>query len=452
MAHAAHLSLQPSPALVRTIAERFLDAFPERVAGPRTVGRELEFPLVAADGTAADVRRLWDLLLASGDFKPKHDTSGLLVEATGRDVSYTIEVGVGTMEVNTRPCQSLLEVQSIAEQGVQRLVRVAAAYGWRVLGYGIQPVTPPALSLMTPKQRYQSLYRAMGASWLWYTVTAADQVHWAITRAEVIPVLNFGNLMAPVIVALCANSPVHAATLSPYCSAREAQHVLIHASEHRHGMPARPFADAEEFVRRLAQASHLIARSDGRAIPQARPFTATLAELEGDPDAAYDAFLFHEHYIWNSARARAAYGTIELRPACQQPWGEQMAAATLGIGLLEARAEIEAYLGEAIGSGGGAYREAAWETMRIWHKQVIRSGLDAPQPAPRFLHRILMLAEEALRRRGLNEEPLLAPLWSRLDRAENPAQRARRIYRSDGLATLITAATIRPAQVNTARG
>ncbi|MGL4650936.1 MAG: glutamate-cysteine ligase family protein [Caldilineaceae bacterium] len=444
MAQPTESASQLSPALVQALAERFLAAFPEKVDGTRTVGRELEFPMVAADGSAADVRRLWELLLAHGDLKSKHDVSGLLVEAAGADFSYTIEVGVGTIELNTRPCRSLLEVQALAEKGVQRLVRVAAAYGWRVLGYGIQPVTAPALSLMTPKQRYQSLYRAMGSQWLWYTVTAADQLHWAICRDEVIPVLNFGNLMAPVIIALCANSPVHAATLSPYCSAREAQHVLIHASEFRHGMPLRPFADAEDFVRRLAQATHLIARSDGRAIPQARPFSATLAELEGDVDAAYAAFLFHEHYVWNSARARAAYGTIELRPACQQPWGEHMAAAALGVGLLEAREAIEAYIGESVGLRTSPYREAGWETMRVWHKQVIRNGLEAPQPAPGFLTQILALAEEGLRRRGLNEEVLLAPAWNRLERLENPAQRARRLYRSDGLNALIASATIRP--------
>lgn len=453
-------AIEPSAALVRAVAERFLAAFPAQRSGPRTVGRELEFPLVAGDGSAADVRRLWELLLAHGDLKPKYDAagagagaaaaagvaSGLIVEARNADLSYTIEVGVGTMEVTTRACASLLEVQALAARGVERLVRVAAAYGWRVLGYGIQPITPPALSLMTPKQRYQSLYRAMGGAWLWYSVTAADQVHWAITRDEVIPALNFGNLMAPVLIALCANSPVHAGALSPYCSAREAQHVLIHASEHRHGMPVRPFADAEEFVRRLARATHLIARSDGRAIPQARPFSAALAELEGDEEAAYAAFLFHEHYIWNSARVRAAYGTIELRPACQQPWGEQMAAAALGVGLLEARAGIEEWVGESLGLGAGAYGEAAWETMRIWHRQVIRGGLEAPQPAAGFLARILELAEEGLRRRGLGEEGLLAPHFARLERLENPAQRARRLYRSDGPAALIAAATIRPGQ------
>ena len=427
------------------LADRFLADFPATRQKPRTVGRELEMPLVDARGNAADVRRLWDLLLAYGDLKPKSDVgnANLIVEAAGRDGGYAIEVGMGTLEINTRPCQSLLEVKAIAEAMVARLVHVAAAYGWVALGYGVQPVSAPTLGLMTPKQRYQSLYRAMGAEWLWYTVTAADQVHVAITRAEAIPLLNFANLMAPVIIALCANSPVYANLLSPYCSGREAQHVLIHANEFRHGMPVRPFRDALDFVERVSQATYLIHRearqdaSQGAVIPSGNPFTAFL--VEHGPD--YDAFLYHEHYVWNSARARAAYGTIEVRPACQQPWREHMAAAALNVGLIEANAPVQAYVEDVLGA-------TYWEEMRTFHRQVIRDGLAAPQPAPGFLEDIARLAEEGLRSRGLGEESLMAPIFKRLARHENPAQRARRIYRTDGMAGLLAATAIRPSMIN----
>lgn len=423
------------------LADRFLADFPETVNRPRTVGRELELPLVAATGQAADVRRLWDLLLAYGDLKARSDAGNpnLIVEAAGPDGGFAIEVGVGTMEINTRPCHSLLEVQTIAERMVARLVRVAAAYGWVALGYGVQPVTAPALSLMTPKQRYQSLYRAMGTEWLWYTVTAADQVHVAIARAEAIPILNFANLMAPVIIALCANSPVYANTLSPYCSGREAQHVLIHANEFRHGMPVRPFRDAVDFVERVAQATYLIRRdaAQGAVIPGTKPFADSLREHGPD----YAAFLHHEHYVWNSARARAAYGTIEVRPACQQPWREHMAAAALSVGLIEAHAPIQAYVEDVLG-------DDYWAEMRTFHRQAIRSGLAAPQPAPGFLAEIVRLAEEGLRSRGQGEEILMEAIFDRLARRENPAQRLRRIYRTDGMAGLLAAAAIRPAMVN----
>ncbi len=438
----ANLAGPPLPeATYVELAERFLAGFPEKAQRPRTVGRELELPIVTAAGQAGDVRRLWDLLLGYGDLKPKTDVGNLnlVVEASGPDGGYAIEVGVGTIEINTRPCNSLLEVKAIAEKMVARLVRVAAAYGWTVLGYGVQPVTAPALSLMTPKQRYQSLYRAMGSEWLWYTVTAADQVHVAIDRAEAIPMLNFANLMAPVIIALCANSPVYANALSPYCSGREAQHVLIHANEFRHGMPVRPFRDAVDFAERVSQATYLIRRDAayGAIVPSAEPFAEYLRAHGPD----YEAFLYHEHYVWNSARARAAYGTIEVRPACQQPWREHMAAAALSVGLIEAAAPIQTYVEETLGA-------EYWEEMRAFHRLAIRNGLGAPQPAPGFLEEIVRLAEEGLRSRGLGEEDLMAPLFERLARHENPAQRVRHIFRADGMAGLLAATAIRPNMVN----
>lgn len=423
-------------AIIARLAERFIEGFPTTITQPRVVGREAEYPVVDGQGRAADVRRLWDRLNARGDLKPKTDgpNSRLVVGLEGADYSYALEVGVGTVEVSTRPCQDLFEIEAIMEEAVTRLVVAALDYGWQLLGYGIQPVTPASLSLMAPKQRYQSLYRAMGQEWLWYSVTASDQVQVDIGRDEVIHMLNFGNLMAPVIIALCANSPIYAGTLSPYCSGREGQMAAIHANEHRHGMPARPYTSIEDYIATVSEAIFLILREDNLVVPSSQRFIDYLAEHGPD----YEAFLFHEHYIWNSARVRVAYGTVEIRPACQQPWEEHMAAAALGVGLIEASVEIDQFVQSALGS-------EYWSIMRTYHRQVIRTGLAAPQPTTDFLPRIVALAEEGLRRRGRGEERLLAPLYLRLERRLNPAQRNRSIFQSDGIAGLLRRAAIRPA-------
>jgi gamma-glutamylcysteine synthetase len=421
---------------IARLAEEFTQRFPTAVTQPRIVGREAEYPVVDSQGRTVDVRRLWETLAAAGDLKPKYDgpDSRLIVGLEGIDYSYALEVGVGTIEVNTRPCHDLFEIERIMEEAVGRLVFAALDHDWLVLGYGIQPLTPASLSIMSPKQRYQSLYRAMGQEWLWYSVTASDQVQVDITRHELVHMLNFGNLMAPVIIALCANSPVYAGQLSPYCSGREGQMAAIHATEHRHGMPVRPYTSIEDYVATVSDSTFLILRENDIVLPSSQLFTDYLAEHGPD----FDAFLFHEHYIWNSARLRVAYGTIEIRPACQQPWSEQMAAAALGLGLIEASREIDAFVQGAL---GGEY----WSLMRTYHRQVIRTGLGAPQPAPDFLPQLVEMAAEGLRRRGQGEEQLLAPLYHRLERNLNPAQRMRRIFQSDGMAGLLRRAAIRPA-------
>ncbi len=432
------LSLAP---IFTELADRFAAGFPETPPAVRTVGREAEFPVVSATGEAVDVRRLWQPLLTDSRLEPEYGAGALgqrdfIVGLKGPDFSYALEVGLGTMEISTRPCQDLFEVQAIMADAVARLVSAAARAGWRVLGYGVQPLSPPNLRIMSPKQRYLSLYRAMADPWLWYTVTAADQLHVAIGRAEMVQMLNYGSLITPLVIALCANSPVYAGRESPYCSAREGVMAAIRANEHRHGMLPRPMHDLADFVETLAQATYLIVRAGGEIVPSSIPFTEYLRTHGAD----YPAFLFHEHYIWNSARLRANYGTLEIRPACQQPWPETMAVAALNLGLVEAEATLHPWLQSELG-------DSCWAQMRTYHQQVIRHGLDAPQPLPDLLRRALTAAAEALARRGFGEERLLAPLWRRLERRQNPAQRARIVFRHDGMAGLLDHATIHPGQV-----
>ncbi|MEZ4581533.1 MAG: hypothetical protein R3A10_07835 [Caldilineaceae bacterium] len=93
-------------AIIHTLATRFSAAFPPQLDGPRTIGREAEFPVVNSRGEAVDVRRLWDALMAPGDLKPKFEPTAtpgheFIVALQGADFSYALEVGVGTVELNT---------------------------------------------------------------------------------------------------------------------------------------------------------------------------------------------------------------------------------------------------------------------------------------------------------------------------------------------------------------
>ncbi|MCY3710703.1 MAG: glutamate-cysteine ligase family protein [Caldilineaceae bacterium] len=458
------------------LADRFAAHFPQRLDGPRTVGREAEFPVVDQAGRAADIDRLWPLLLETepavedgekGSLSPhsssltplkvKRDAvnTDLIVGLDGAAYSYALEVGKGTIELNVGPYATLFELERAFRAAVDRLVRAAAQLGWRVLGYGVQPLSPPARALLSPKQRYHALADIIGDDWIWYTVTASDQAHVDVSRDEAVSVLNFAILMAPVVVALCANSPVVAGALTNDCSGREGRMVNALYGE-RHGMIARPYADLTDFVARLSRMPALLRREGERLLPDGRAFSEvlrtdyratseewTLAPLSSSlsPDA-FDAFLLHDHYIWHSARLRTAYGTVELRPACQQPPHELMAATALYLGLVEGREELTDYLQTALAptgeeSGNPDPLAECWPRMQQYHEQVVRAGLAAPEPAPGFLADILELVAAALTRRGYGEERMLAPLWQRLERRENPAQRVRRVFTKKGLEGLI---------------
>ena len=444
------------------LADRFAAHFPPRLQGPRTVGREAEFPVVDQTGHAADINRLWPLLLGNeaaaengkrGSLSPlkvKRDAvnTDLIVGLDGAAYSYALEVGKGTIELNVGPYDTLFELDSAFSTALARLVRAAGQLGWRVLGYGVQPLSPPTRDLLSPKQRYHALADIMGADWIWYTVTASDQTHVDVSRDEAVDMLNFGNLIAPVVVALCANSPVAAGALTGDCSGREGRMINARYGE-RHGMIARPYTDLTDFVSSLSRMHSLLRRDGERLLPDGRLFSDVLRADYGAASSewalsasALDAFLLHDHYIWHSARLRTAYATVELRPACQQPPYELMAATALYLGLVEGREELTDYIQTALAPTDGERvspvpLSECWPRMRQYHEQVVRAGLAAPEPAPGFLAEILGLAAAALARRGHGEEAMLAPLWQRLERRENPAQRLRRVFVEAGLEGLI---------------
>lgn len=422
-------------AWIDALAARFADGFPTR-RDHMTLGREAEHPVVHADGTAADISRLWPRLAATGDLDEKREGS-LIIGLDGEKYCYSSEVGKGTIEIILSPTADLHEMSGLYEEAMGRLLLAAYEQDFTVLGYGIQPVQDPVPAFMTPKQRYGVLLDVIGETWLWFTLTASDQTHVAVTRDDFVPLASLGNLLAPVTVALLANSPIFSGKDAGMCSSREGTMSRIHSGEFRHGMPARPFQDVRDMTAQLAHLHHLMRRLDGRNVPATGRFedflTAPLddhGQPTADPDQVFAAYLLHEHYVWHSARARSNHGTVEFRAACQQPGREHMAAAALHAGFAAGAAEISALLAERLGAD-------AWPAMRRWHHDAILHGLAAEEPVPGLLHAILDRAEDGLRRRGRGEEAFLAPLRRRADARENPAQRARRVFADGGVAALV---------------
>jgi gamma-glutamylcysteine synthetase len=415
------------------LAARFTSSFPERVAW-RTLGREAELPVVHPDGTAADIACLWPYL-AEGHDARWHREADLVVGVDVPGVSWSAEVGFGTMEAVMGVFRDLHEMRDTHEAAMERLMAAADRAGVIVLGYGIQPKTPATPHLMTAKRRYRVLLDVLGETWLWFTLTASDQTHVAVDRHEAVGAADLTNLLAPVSVALLANSPVFAGAQSGFVSAREATMGRIHAASFRHGMPAGPCRDGRGWVGRTMPLDYLMHRDGDVITPVGRPFGAWLDEQAFDEDAAFAAWVWHDHYVWNSARPRTAHGTVELRSPCQQPWSEHMAAAALGAGMVCAWRELQAFLDAELG-------DAAWPTLRRWHADVVREGLAAEEPVPGLIAGVLRRVEDGLAARGLGEERYVAPLWRRLEARVNPGQAALEAFRAGGIPGLIDHARV----------
>ena len=324
-------NLSTTNSAIAEIAAQFESRFREKRRPIRKVGREAEFPLVTRDGRAADVSCLWEPLLAEKEFTPIYNNPArvdLIVAVERDELNIAIEVGRGTIELSLGPYDDLWQLQTAYDQAVASVVRAAESRGLLLLGFGIQPRTPASAALMTPRPRYRALYRAIGAPWLRLTTTAADQTHVDIARAELLDAINWMNLLSAPLIALCANSSVYAGRAGQFLSGREG--LLRDLGQARYGMTPRRFDDLEEFIRYLCDYRCFIL-PEGSGFKQInRPFAKYLSRSA--ESKRFDEFLFHEHYVWNSARARVANSTIEVRPACQPPPGESLAANALILG------------------------------------------------------------------------------------------------------------------------
>lgn len=422
-----------SPPDVKKLEGRFRSGFFHGPIGVRKVGREAEYPVVDADGNAFDIAELWGDLAGPG-LEAKFAPDGMQVALDGMRYSYASEVGTGTIEVITGPRHDLVQLCRDHELAMQRLVKVAAAHGARVLAMGTQPKTVASTALMTPKPRYGLLHEVIGDPWLTFTLTASDQTHVDVASQEIIPVANLCNMLAPFIIALCGNSGLVSDGDAGVCSWRESAMGTIQPDVGRHGMPIEPAKSLEHHIQMLCELPHLMDRQGPESVAgNGAPFADFANGM--DDERAWEAFLVHEHYVWHSARPRSRQGTVELRCAGQQPWKSHMAASALSLGVVAGAAEISQYVMTTLGTD-------AWSIMREWHKQAIVHGLASVEPASDFVLGILDRAKGALRGRGRSEVQYIEPLYWRLDRRENPAQRLRSILEAEGMDAAIAYASI----------
>ncbi|MGI8860480.1 MAG: glutamate-cysteine ligase family protein [Rubrobacteraceae bacterium] len=419
------------------ISERFAAGFPAKAPALRTVGREAEFPLVGPDGRAADASLLWPVFLEQGDCSPVYDqgTDGsmLMVGVEAEAFSCVIEVGKTTVELSIGPRPTLHHLAQDMEKALARLQGAVRRCGFRLLGFGIQPRTSAGPQLLTPKRRYAALLEAIGPQWLKFCVTAGDQVQVDMGRDDVVRQMNLINAASGAIIAFTANSSVYGGRAGRFASGREGLAANMVDEPYRHGASPQPFADLEEYVRFLSRLQCLcLPDEDGGFEVVGRPFADHLkGKLPADePEAMYEAFLFHEHYIWPSARPRARIGTLEIRPACQQPEATTWVPSALALGLVEASDEALSLFDDVLGAD-------YWMTLCGFRELAVRHGLSAPEPVPGFLASLLDLARKGLKQRGNDEDVFLAPAFDLLEGRSEPADHARRLLEAKGMEALI---------------
>lgn len=138
---------------------------------------------------------------------------------------------------------------------------------------------------------------------------------------------------------------------------------------------------------------------------------------------------FQTGFAWHNARLSPSYGTVEARVFCQQPPQETMSTHALTLGIIENLAEAEKLLAR--------FSWEAWEKLRFDALRHTFKAKISNQEITPLLSELLEIALSGLKKRGLNEEQFLEPLFERLKSQKSPADSAIELFESQGLEALL---------------
>lgn len=427
----------------RNLVQQLLEeAFPIQLSGPRHAGPEEEFPVVDDHGYMADITPLFEELQRRG-WSPKSDSvSGALIGAYRNDMEIGMDVGRGTLEISFPHVGNLLDHIPTREHTLSLVDGLLGERGFHRLGdYAIQPRTLPARELWAPKGRGSFFRDFFDPSVHAQTLTASSQTHVDVTREEALPALEAMLALAPVFIALNANSPIWAGNADPNGLVAVRQHcwygftlehgfwgnVLCGPPRYGHDSRVEQAPTSFEELAFIISATPFIVRVDDTTIEgPGVPFETWYANHGSSLSDARkrDAYHNHEGTIWWDARPRTVFGTIEVRPSCQNK--DAVASHALVLGLVE-------NLKETLDFVRHAKTYQAWRELQA---AAIQNGLRANGMST-IAQSVIELAEIGLKRRGMGEESLLVPLKIRVREETSPAHIKINIFQEGGIDALV---------------
>ncbi len=464
-------------AILSELDQQFRAQFDSEVRGDRSVGIELEFPIVTSAGEAPSYEAVRSILetLQEESFTLQSDAhTGAVVLARspslGDRASFggfdshvvSLELGYCTLEISLAPERTLFLAEQRLGEVLAPVLRCVARHKCSLLGYGIQPSTPPSRRLVAPKQRYLHYPALSSNDWLseedgedihLFTVAAASQCHVKVSASEAVRVLNVLNALAGVQLALTANSSVWRASVDPNLKAvRERMYDWVfdqgtfQAISTKGVAPTfRSLSDYTGYLCRLRatlvqRGAYTLRLPDdvtvGDFFERGGPLEGT--RLDGGREVVVprpeDLYYFAALLEFN-ARLSPSYGTVESRVSCQQPPNALLSVPALVLGLVENLAESEA-LADAIGTENFVPLRFAAMTRGL-HGEVGEVRLD------RLAEKVLSIASAGLGKRGLGEDVYLEALWRRLSDGLGPADRAAQLFEHSGLGKLVEEHAIR---------
>lgn len=431
------------PNLASQFEQRIQQTWNSSSVGERRIGPELKFPLVDKNGFAVSrkiVDSLWEFLQKRG-WSPRVDAitntiTGASFPGPHNDTIAGCETGYCKIEFSIAHDNSLIQLDKVVQTICSLLAEFSEQHSVYFLGYGIQPRSAPDQSLLIEQTRTSVwddvcpsntvLSKEQGGDLALFTVNAGSHVHCSVHPDEAISVVTVLNGFASAILALTANSSICNDILPSgnHCISEQFWDWWI-PSQGRSGIPEEMFTSMEHYIRKIFQFAPVYTIRDGEPLLLSRyatmheylhtdnPHALTLdgKEIAITPDE-FDIAM-HNSLYWYCARI-SKYFTVELRCCDQQPVGEFLTIAALTLGLIENNNAAAEYM-----------NSFSWNDIRKARLEACRSGLSGTVGDSLLLtmaKECLALAREGLLQRKLGEEKYLSPLFTRLEKRQNPSQ------------------------------
>ena len=406
----------------------------------RQIGIEKEMLVTNQDGFMADITKLvWPHLKTAGlevemDENLKDVINGFFIKKH----LITTDFGKGTFELVIAPQKSI----AAAEENIIKLLNVlypiVKEENLRIVSLGYQPRTKEGFEGVVKKQRYDLLLNSFKKKILPSALTASDQVHVDVTINEFVPALNTLTGLAGFMMVLFSNSPVR-------YGRQTGSHVLREFFRHylgktRTGIPPQPYKSIEDYLARVWEMKCFMTKRGNRFYAPMKKFKDYVRRL---PDQkVFDAFCVHEGTIYNCARPRF-FGTIEVRPACLQPWEDMVTVPAFVLGLTENLSESEAFI-----------KDFKWNTLRDMRDQAALKGFNVKihgKSVSLFIKDLLDISAKGLSMRKKDEELYLKPLYNRVEEEKAPADRAIEWLNEGGISFLLDNVELKPKHLSLPR-
>lgn len=449
-------------AIYQHFAEGFARAADSGFDGCR-IGAELKFPLVKADGTAADLDTLlafWRYLSTIGWKSIEDRVTGSIAGARKpgpyNDTIASCETGYCKTEFSLAHVGDLFELEEAVEELRGEIQPFAAEHGVRFLAYGIQPITPPGKNLLFKKERSCFWDKAVpsnhhipareGDDVHLFTVNAGSHVHLSLDPDNCVRAVNVLNGFAGPQIALTAHSPVWKGRVDDHFQCvNEMLWDWWEPARGRCGVPDEPFESLEHYVRSIASLAPIFVKREAGPVilrdyqafaeyyAASRPAGETLSGESVAVVPQAEDISVHNSCYWYTARI-SRYFTVENRVFDQQPPDELCTAAALTLGL-----------GSALDEAWDVVSRHPWPALREARVAACRrdgNGNGEFAEVWKLARQMLDVARLGLSRRGLGEETFLDPLFARLASQQSPAALAADLFQRRGVEGLIDSLTI----------